>query len=136
MTGIVSTEYIILDTSRAALRSGIEVAVKRSFTDKAIAKLKPWLVHVPKKTGDLLEAVTSTLEGSPAGSIGIGAPGIDYAGYVNEMMPKIEWTNKNSVYQWFEKLLGQAEKIANTILNQVIREFMLTKIKHLLRVVA
>jgi hypothetical protein len=136
MSGIISTEYIMLDTSRAALRAGVEAAVKRSFTDKAITKLQPWLHHVPKKNGDLLSAITTTLEGSPAGTIAIGAPGIDYAGYVNEMMPKIEWTNKNSVYQWFEKLLGQAEKIANTILNQVIREFMLTKIKHLLRVVA
>lgn len=77
---------------------------------KYIDKMMSWINDfVPMKTGHLrtmmiAEVMKSALEGLRA-----GAPGVDYASFVNEMTG-VHWTTPGSKYQFYEKLVTYAEE--------------------------
>ncbi len=130
----ITTEFLKL--RMGGIRGGQAIIdakdrLKLLWTLAMLAKIQPLLVRMPYRTGNMYSAILGRLMSSPAGKVDIGAPGIPYAGYVNEMRPPINWTrtvNANPTYQWFEWLLKQGEKFAMPTLREKIREVGLEKL--------
>lgn len=77
---------------------------------KYIDKMTTWVNNfVPMKTGHLRTMLIAELLKSAMQGLMAGAPGVDYASFVNEMMPRINWTTPGSKYQFYEKLVAYAE---------------------------
>lgn len=115
--GRVSTELLKMKSGNIYGIRGIKSALESArhlARNALIEELTEWIrLHVPrseKKHTHMEDVVLHFLQSSTDEVIRLGAPDVDYAGYVNSMNPPIHWTKKGSVYEWFTKLSGKAEK--------------------------
>jgi hypothetical protein len=77
---------------------------------------------IPWRTGSMSGSFHRTLNNSPEGRIWLGCGNNKYAGFVDAMVPPINWTNKSSVYQWFQKAFRFMQGIIMPTLRRVIRK--------------
>ena len=120
--GFLSSELMPMSlgsvTGKAAMISALNRARRLARMDM-VQQLEKWVLdHVPKSGRahfHMEDAVLQQLKWqSTDEQIKIGAPGVHYAAYVNDMNPPINWTKavpaKNQ-YHWFTNMQKHAEQI-------------------------
>jgi hypothetical protein len=127
----ISTEFFKLRMGN--IRGGANIIAAKDqakllITLRMLSKLQPLLVRIPYRTGNLYGAIWARLMSSPPGKVDIGAPGVAYAGYVNDMDPPKHWTNVQSVYHWFEYLMKKAEGFWMPTIREIMRQVGLDKL--------
>ncbi len=126
--GYISSEYIQLSSGSVHGTQAIKEAfwkVKRDWTAQMVAKIEAKFPNtkIPYRTGRMFLQFISTLRSSlqRAGTLKLGAPGVPYAGHVNNMEPPINWTGGGNRYHWFEKVLSYYDQIKIPTLREVIK---------------
>jgi len=87
-----------------------EHVLKYVLAQYILAMIEWVKTYVPRKTGRLQEEILDVILRSDVDAFLVGAP-TEYAAYVNAMEPPINWTNPNSVYHFYEKMLDFANEV-------------------------
>jgi hypothetical protein len=126
--GEITTD--VLKLSSGSIHGGQNIRsslaqVKRDWTAMMVAKIEAHFPNtkIPYRTGNMFFTFIATLRSSlyQAGSLKLGAPGVEYAGYVNDMNPPVTWTGGGNRYQWFEKVLNYYDQIKIPTLRETIK---------------
>jgi hypothetical protein len=121
-SGFITSELLPMSmgsvTGKASLISALHRARRLARMDM-VQQLEQWVLqHVPKSEKahfHMEDAVLQQLKWQSTDElIKVGAPGVPYAAYVNDMNPPVNWTKavpaKNQ-YHWFTNMQRQAEQI-------------------------
>jgi len=126
MTGEIDDEAFQLKSGsikggwniKDALNQALELA-RQLYIDEMTA----WAdTFMPYKTGNLHDAVVALIESSSVRRFRLGGAGVEYAGYVDAMNPTINWTNQDTVYHWYQKMMKHAEVIVPRVIKAAIRQ--------------
>jgi hypothetical protein len=112
-------------TGRKAIDTGI-LDLKHQWTTEMKMQIRARFPRgtggpIPYRTGSMSGSFHRTLDHSPEGRIWLGVGNNKYAGFVNDFVPPIHWTNPASIYQWFTKAFRFMESIILQTLRRVIR---------------